>query len=188
MKLIFAQGNPGLNYTSTRHNIGYTALDSFAAKLDWSFVEKPKFYAYVAEGQVDGQKILLAKPTTFYNETGRSARAIAEFYKLNPASDILVVHDDIALPLGTVRVRQKGSGAGNNGIKSLNNHLGPDYWRLRVGIYNDMRDKMHDADFVLSRFSKDEVELLTENILPDLVDVMSDFARDTIESHSFKQT
>lgn len=156
MKVIFAQGNPETKYDGTRHNIGFALLDTFAREQDATFQEKSKFFAHIAELTANGDKILLVKPTTYYNETGQSARALVDFYKLNPATDVLVVHDDLALPLGTLRTRQKGSDAGNNGIKSLNAHLGPDYARLRIGIYNDLRERIDDADFVLSRFSKDE--------------------------------
>jgi PTH1 family peptidyl-tRNA hydrolase len=162
MKLILAQGNPGDQYSSTRHNVGFEALDHFAKKSDISFQTKPKFFADIAELSHGDDKVLLVKPSTFYNETGRSARALVDFYKLNPASDVLVIHDDLALPFGTLRTREKGSDAGNNGIKSLNAHIGPDYARLRVGIYNDLRERMDDVDFVLGRFSKEEATALTE--------------------------
>ncbi|MEP6710637.1 MAG: aminoacyl-tRNA hydrolase, partial [Candidatus Saccharibacteria bacterium] len=134
MKLIFAQGNPGDQYNTTRHNVGFAILDALAKKFEASFTSKPKFFADIAELNIEGEKILLVKPATFYNETGKSARALVDFYKLAPATDVLVVHDDLALPFGTLRTREKGSDAGNNGIKSLNAHLGPDYARLRIGI------------------------------------------------------
>jgi PTH1 family peptidyl-tRNA hydrolase len=162
MKLIFAQGNPGDQYAATRHNVGFQVLDDFASKQQVSFGSKPKFFADVAEYTSGDEKILLVKPTTFYNETGRSARALVDFYKLDPATDILVIHDDLALPFGTLRTREKGSDAGNNGIKSLNAHIDHYYARLRVGIYNDLRERMDDAEFVLSRFSKEEQAALAD--------------------------
>src|SRR5438445_447838 len=138
MKLIFAQGNPGSQYATTRHNVGFLILDQLAAKAGKEFIKKPKFHADVAELTIAGEKVLLVKPTTFYNETGQSARSLVDFYKLDTMSDVLVVHDDLALPLGTIRTREKGSDAGNNGIKSLNAHLGHDYHRIRIGIYNEL--------------------------------------------------
>lgn len=160
MKLIFAQGNPGSDYVRTRHNVGWQLLDSLASAHGASFTAQPKFHAAIATLHLGGEKVLLAKPTTFYNETGRSARAIVDFYKLAPASDVLVIHDDLALPFGSVRTREKGSDAGNNGIKSLNSHLGSSYARMRIGIWQPLRDRMHDADFVLARFSATEQQAL----------------------------
>ena len=156
MKLLFAQGNPGTDYERTRHNVGFVVLDEFARTHSAAFQPKDKFKALVAEANIDGEKVLLAKPQTFYNETGQSARAIVDFYKLDPASDVLVIHDELALPFGTLRTRRQGSDAGNNGIKSLNAHLGQNYHRLRIGIWNESRDQRGDVDFVLGKFSPDE--------------------------------
>lgn len=160
MKLILAQGNPGNEFSLTRHNIGFYMADRLAKEAGVSFTPKPKFHADIAELAVSGQKVLLVKPTTYYNETGRAARALVDFYKLDPSKDLLVIHDDLALPFGTIRTRPSGSDAGNNGIKSLNAHLGPHYARIRVGIYNPLRDQIPDADFVLAKFTADEADKL----------------------------
>ena len=181
MKLILAQGNPGSQYSSTRHNVGFAALDHFATKNDLKFQAKPKFLADIAEFTHDDNKVLLVKPSTFYNETGQCARALIDFYKLDPTSDILVVHDDLALPFGTLRTREKGSDAGNNGIKSLNAHIGPQYARLRIGIYNDLRDRMNDVDFVLGRFSKDEEAALVD-VFEKTDSIITDFLNDTFQT------
>jgi PTH1 family peptidyl-tRNA hydrolase len=162
MKVIFAQGNPGLQYANSRHNVGFTMIDHLAKIWHIEFTKKTKFHAEIAEGNIAGEKILLVKPTTFYNETGQSARLITDFYKLDPTEDILVIHDDLALPFGTIRTRNQGSDAGNNGIKSLNAHLGTSYSRIRIGIYNPKRDIVPDADFVLSMFSKVEQDAMSE--------------------------
>lgn len=177
MKIIFAQGNPGTQYQGTRHNVGFFLLDEFAKQQGTAFAVKPKFIADIAELSIEGEKVLLVKPSTFYNETGQSARAITDFYKCDPASDVLVVHDDLALPLGTIRVREKGSDAGNNGIKSLNAHLGQDYHRLRIGIFNDLRNKMDDVDFVLGKFTADEHKIIAEKIAPKVETLILDFIR-----------
>ena len=184
MKLILAQGNPGTQYATTRHNVGFQALDILASKQGATFNAKPKFLADIAEISIAGEKVLLVKPTTFYNETGRAARLLVDFYKLSPQDDLLVIPDDLALPLGTLRVREKGSDAGNNGIKSLNAHLGPDYSRLRIGIFSDLRNRMHDADFVLANFSKDEAEQLTRDILPKALELIDDFCRGQLQASS----
>ena len=185
MKLIFAQGNPGTQYAKTRHNVGWQVLNILADKRSVEWAEKSKFRAYVGEFSHDGEKVLLVKPTTFYNDTGISARALVDFYKLDPKTDVLVLHDELALPLGTIRVREKGSDAGNNGIKSLNSHLGPDYARLRIGTGNELRTRVSDVDFVLSQFTKAEAEKLNSAVIPRAIELIDDFIADdlTITSH-----
>lgn len=168
MKLIFAQGNPGATYQRTRHNVGWMVLDALAAKEGASWKAHRKYAAELAEFQLDGEKVLLVKPLSFYNETGHVARALVDFYKLTPSADVLVIHDELALPFGTIRVRQKGSDAGNNGVKSLNTHLGSVYWRIRMGIWNEHRNHMSDADFVLSTFGAAEAEQL-KHLIDDAV-------------------
>lgn len=181
MKLIFAQGNPGLQYAKSRHNAGFMVLDNFASQYQASFKPAAKFAADIASLQLNGQKVLLVKPCTFYNETGPCARHLIDFYKLNPATDLLVIHDDLALPFGTIRVRQKGSDGGNNGIKSLNSHLGQAYWRLRLGIWNDSRELLADADFVLSNFSDTELKGLQNSTLPTARSLLEQFINDQLQ-------
>jgi PTH1 family peptidyl-tRNA hydrolase len=181
MKIIFAQGNPGAQYANTRHNVGFLIVDTLAAQYRAEFVKKPKFHADIAELSIAGEKVLLVKPATFYNETGQAARALIDFYKLNVSTDLIAIHDDLALPLGTLRIRESGRDAGNNGIKSLNAHLGANYARIRVGIYNELRDRIHDADFVLSHFTKSESEMLKETITPKVVELINTFCIGTIE-------
>lgn len=185
MKIIFAQGNPTPEYSGTRHNIGFMALDSFGAKHDADFSAKSKFSAEIAELTINDEKVLLVKPTTFYNETGNSARKLLDFYKLIPRDELLVIHDDLALPFGTIRIRRKGSDAGNNGIKSLNAHIGPDYARIRIGIYNELNDRLDDADFVLSRFNEDERRMLEKSIVPKTTDLIRNFISDKLEETSY---
>lgn len=159
MKLILAQGNPGTQYDGTRHNTGFFMIDRYAAEQGASWSEKAKFHALVAELDQDGEKVILAKPTTYYNETGRAARALSDFYKIAP-EDILVIHDELALPFGTIRTRSSGSDAGNNGIKSLNTALGQGYKRLRVGIFNNNpelgKHQIDEVGVVMGKFTKEE--------------------------------
>ncbi len=186
MKIVFAQGNPGQTYNHTRHNVGFFVLDKLAnlSSLNWS--EKAKFKALVAETLIAGEKVLLVKPTTFYNETGISARKLVDFYNIDIATDFLAVHDDLALPFGTIRTRRQGSDAGNNGIKSLNSHLEPDYHRIRIGVWNELRNQSNDADFVLSRFNKDETEQLEKTITPHVIDQIEKFCAAKLEITSHK--
>lgn len=155
MKLILAQGNPGPHYATTRHNIGWQILDTYAAEQGVSFRTQSKFKADIAELHIGSEKAILVKPSTFYNQTGESAQLIASFYKIAP-QDMLIVHDELALDFGVIRTRIGGSDAGNNGIKSITAHLGPDTARIRIGIRNQLASRIDSADFVLSRFSKDE--------------------------------
>lgn len=181
MKIIFGQGNPGARYAASRHNVGFMMLDSLAKEWEVSFSSKSKFQAEIAETSRDGEKILLVKPTTFYNETGNAAHALIDFYKLDPAQDFLVIHDELALPFGTIKTRQTGSDAGNNGIKSLNSHIGNSYARIRIGIYSPLRDQMDDADFVLGRFSSNEQALL-KNLTPQVSTIVSEFIHGTFSA------
>lgn len=184
MKLIFAQGNPGSRYERTRHNVGFVVLDTIVASHKGVWKTESKFNAEVATVQIDSEKILFVKPLSFYNETGRVARSLVDFYKLTPSADVLVIHDELALPFGTVRVREKGSDAGNNGIKSLNAHLGPDYWRIRIGVWNELRDQINDADFVLSAFTANEKETLISLIGNVIEPFVHRFIAGTLESSS----
>lgn len=155
MKIILGQGNPGPNYAASRHNLGFMVLDSYAADRGLNFQAKPKFKADLAEFSHQGVKVVLVKPTTFYNETGQTARALLDFYKLD-SQDLLIVHDELALPYGVIRTRLGGSDAGNNGIKSINQQVGLDTARVRIGICNQQRGFIDDVDFVLGRFNADE--------------------------------
>lgn len=184
MKLILAQGNPEATYDNTRHNIGFRIIDEFAKSHGLTWSNKSKFNAHIAETTVDGEKVMLAKPTTYYNETGQSARKLIDFYNLDPATDLLVIHDELALPFGTIRTRKQGSDAGNNGIKSLNSHVGDEYHRIRIGIANDLRDTIGDADFVLNKFTKGEDETLTK-LTTELFDFIVDFIKGNL-SHETK--
>ncbi len=184
MKIILAQGNPEITFDGTRHNVGFAAIDFCAAEKGVVFQAKPKFDALIAELSDGEEKVLLVKPTTYYNETGRTARALVDFYKLE-TSDVLVIHDELALPFGTLRTREKGSDAGNNGIKSLSAHIGENYARIRVGIWNEIADKQGSFDFVLGKFSSEDTEKLQKDIFPKISNLIDDFitGKHTSTSH-----
>jgi PTH1 family peptidyl-tRNA hydrolase len=179
MKLIIGLGNPENRYNGTRHNVGFRMLDSIAHQMGESFLGKPKFKADVAEGTINDERVILAKPTTFYNETGESMRLLVDFYKINP-EDVLIVHDELALPFGTIRTRQGGSDAGSNGIKSINAHGGEASYRLRIGVWNELRDKMDDVAFVLGKFSAEEQKVLTE-LESTVFSLVEKFCHDVLE-------
>jgi len=184
MKVIIGLGNPETRYNNTRHNTGFAAVDAIAKKASASFQTKDKFKAHVAETTLSGEKVLLVKPLTFYNESGQSYRAIVDFYKLEP-EDVLIIHDELSLPFGTVRNRVGGSDAGNNGIKSINTHGGDSTVRIRVGVGSEHRTVMGDTDFVLGRYSKDEHAILNDQLMPKILTSIESFISGTFEHTSF---
>ncbi|MDR0591600.1 MAG: aminoacyl-tRNA hydrolase [Candidatus Nomurabacteria bacterium] len=158
MKLVIFQGNPGRQYQKTRHNMGFIMADYLAIKHSLKWRSSAKFEAEVAEW--DG--VLLVKPQTFYNETGRAVRKLVDFYKVVPRDELVVVCDDLNLPFGALRTRENGSNGGNNGLKSISATVGEEYKRLRIGTDNELRTTLGDTDFVLSKFSKEEWEQLPD--------------------------
>lgn len=181
MKIIFAFGNPGVNYSNTRHNVGFMAVNLTARQHNARFAIKHKFFSEIAELSVDNEKVLLVKPTTYYNEVGRPARVLMDFYNVAP-DNFLIIHDDLALPFGTLRIRQGGQHGGNNGLKSLSAHLPAAFWRLRIGILSAQRNQMPDADFVLGRFTPDEQTTLQTCIMPAARDYIDHFIKGTIHA------
>lgn len=179
MKLIIGLGNPEERYKHTRHNVGFRVLSEYAAEKGIEFKYKEKFKACIAELVVNEEKIILAKPTTYYNNVGEAVGLIADFYKIQPQG-ILIVHDELALPFGTIRTRLGGSDAGNNGIKSITQHIDPETARIRIGIYNNLRDRFNDADFVLSRFTEEEADKLS-NISKKAIDIIHTFLEGTFD-------
>jgi len=161
MKVIVGLGNPGAKYHGTRHNIGFEVID-YLAKAPAVGAFRSAFSAQVAEATEADEKILLMKPETFMNLSGRSVRAIVDFYKLTTA-DVLVVCDDFNLPLGKLRVRANGSAGGQNGLKNIQECLGTDaYLRMRVGVGQPGPGEA--VDFVLSRFKPGERATVDEAI------------------------
>ena len=185
MKVILALGNPGEKYAYTRHNAGFLIIDQLAAGQSAQFSNKPKFFSDIAELNMSGEKILLVKPTTYYNDVGISARAILDFYKLT-LDDLLIIHDDTALDFGKIRVRKGGESAGNNGLKSLHRHVGSEFWHVRIGTDNLLRRQIGDVEFVLSKFNADEQKILRDWTIPESIKLIGTFLDDTIEPLSVK--
>lgn len=154
--LIIGLGNPGKQYEATRHNIGFTCLDALADKQDFEpWIDKRDLKSHLTTKQLGNTRVILAKPTTFMNLSGEAAQAICHFYKI-PQSDVVAVYDEYAIPFGQIRTRVGGEAAGHNGVKSLIQHLGADFGRLRIGI--NAESPMQMSDFVLAKFSPDEAE------------------------------
>lgn len=173
MKVVFGLGNPEQKYTHTRHNVGFWALDQIAASYSTEYKAAAKLHAVVADMMVGSERVLLVKPTTYYNEVGQSARAIMDFYKLSP-EDFLIAHDDLALPLGTIRTRLGGSDGGSNGLKSLAAHIGTDTARLRIGVWTDSHHGTDRVGIVLGKLAKDEQRVLDSQI-DTILGIATDF-------------
>ncbi len=159
MYLIVGLGNPGREYVNTRHNIGYETIDVLCGKYGVS-LNKTKFRADCGEAVIAGEKALLIKPLTYMNLSGESVREFAEFYKVDN-DRVIVLYDDVALPVGKLRIRPKGSPGGHNGIRNIIYQLGSEEFpRVRIGIGAPPHPEFPMADYVLGRFSKEETELL----------------------------
>ncbi len=134
LKIIIGLGNPGHEYERTRHNAGFMVVDALAKSIGITWKHEPKLRSMIAEGVIDGEKIILVKPTTFMNNSGESVRAVVDYWKLH-ASSMIVVSDDIDLPFGQIRFRLEGGAGGHNGLKSLIQYLGTQQFpRLKVGV------------------------------------------------------
>lgn len=171
MNIIVGLGNPGKKYEDTRHNAGFLALDFVIEKLN-SKIEKPQdnFDSKIFNNQIDDHKIILVKPQTFMNESGKAVKAICDFYKINCKTNLLILHDDIDLPFGTIRLTKSSSSAGHNGVQDIIDKLGTqDFQRIRIGIESraSKNDIPTDA-FVLQNFSKDELQKLRDEIMPNI--------------------
>ena len=170
IKLIVGLGNPGARYAKSRHNIGFLIVERFARAHALDFARK-RFNAQIAEGTLGEQRILLCKPQTFMNSSGEAAGKLFAFYKVAP-HDLLVVYDDLDLPLGKMRIRSRGSSGGHHGMESIIAHIGTsDYPRLRVGIGRPDPDA--DIDHVLGNFDDDERTVMDETFARavDAIDV-----------------
>lgn len=160
MYLIVGLGNPGEKYNSTRHNIGFEVIDYISNKYNIE-TNRIKFKGVYGEGFINGTKVILLKPTTYMNLSGESIREVVDFYKLQD-DEVIVLYDDISLDIGKLRIREKGSAGGHNGIKSIISHLSSDVFpRIKIGVGQPKGDLV---SHVLGRFSPAENEVLKESI------------------------
>lgn len=172
--LIVGLGNPGTEYEQTRHNIGFACLDAFAKANNFDpWIDKKDLKCQTTSGQLGETRVILCKPTTFMNLSGEAAQAIAHFYKI-PAGQTVVVYDEIDIPFGQIRSRMGGSSAGHNGVKSLIQHLGEDFGRVRIGIGPKTHEKMDSADFVLAKFSSEQQAQL-KNLTQEANAILSEY-------------
>lgn len=169
---IFGLGNHGKSYDDTRHNAGCLALDALSEAFgEGEFSDKPKFLADVQEARVGVAPLLLLKPKTYMNLSGDSVRKVVDFYKLDPASQVIVLSDDIDLPLGELRLRMKGGPGTHNGLKSIVDSFGEEFPRIRIGL-GEPPQGADLANWVLSRMTKEEKEALQGSFaeLPKMIE------------------
>lgn len=173
--LLVGLGNPGAKYDLTRHNVGFLCLDDFVAKTDEmeSWVAKKDLKCLLSSGQVGDARVLAIKPTTFMNLSGQAVQAVINFYKISP-DHIAVIHDELDVDFGQIRLRVGGSSAGHNGIKSITETIGEAYGRIRVGIGPKQPTAISSEDFVLQKFSTNEQAQLP-NLSREVNSILSEY-------------
>ena len=157
MYVIAGLGNPGKEYASSRHNAGYMAVEYLAGKLNTK-LNKLKFNSVYGDTSINGEKVMLVKPVTYMNKSGIAIAEIVKFYKIS-TSNLIVIYDDIDIPLGALRIRPSGSAGTHNGMKSIVDSIGSEFPRIRIGIGRN--EEMDLADFVLQKFSRNEKDIVT---------------------------
>jgi len=171
--LIVGLGNPGRKYRKNRHNVGFMAVDRLA-EVEGINMGRVQHRAIFGKGEIAGKPVILAKPQTYMNDSGDSVNSLARYYKI-PHTRVLVVYDELDLPLGSLRLRQKGGSGGHNGMKSVIQHLGNDFPRLRLGIGRPP-GRMEPAAYVLRDFGKDEL-LEVDALLDEAVAAIKSFVQ-----------
>lgn len=167
IKLFVGLGNPGPDYEATRHNAGFWWIDALARELKVNLVPERSYYGLAGRTSVNGQSVWLLQPQTFMNLSGKSVASLARFFKIQP-EEILVVHDELDLPPGQVKLKRSGSHAGHNGLRDIHAQLGsPDYWRLRIGIGHP-GEKSEVANWVLKKPAPDQRTLIEDSIAHSL--------------------
>ena len=162
IKLIVGLGNPGAEYTATRHNAGFWFVDQLARDAGASLRDERRFHGHYGRGRLNGQEIHLLEPQTFMNRSGQSVVAVAQFFKILP-DEILVAHDELDLPVGTVRLKQGGGHGGHNGLRDTIAHIGETFWRMRLGIGHP-GNKAEVIDYVLTRAPRAEEDLILDAV------------------------
>lgn len=165
MFLLIGLGNFGKEYTKTRHNFGFMAIDNIVEKYGFSAAGK-KFSSEIFTGEIANKKIIALKPQTYMNLSGKAALEAVQFYKIS-TQNIIVLHDEIDLPLGTIKTKIGGGNAGHNGLKSIDSTIGKEYWRIRLGVGRPQNAEFEIADYVLSKFTQEE-SFIVEKIIKDL--------------------
>lgn len=188
MKLIIGLGNPGKQYQLTRHNVGFTVIDQLADKFAIGMTLKG-FDAVYGKGKIDNVPVLLVEPQTFMNRSGLSVARLFEYFKIDNYTDVIVVHDDLDLPFGTLRLKAGGGHGGHKGLLSTIEHLGvSDFFRVRVGI-GKPAGKIPTEDYVLNRFSAEERQHLPKVVaaaVEAIVDILSVGIQTAMNRHNVR--
>ncbi len=185
--LVVGLGNIGKDYEHTRHNIGFVCVDALATAIDadsWS--NKKDLHAHIATASAGDTRVILCKPTTLMNLSGKAVQAISHFYKIAP-EDIVVVHDELDINFGAIRTRTGGGNAGHNGIKSISQTIGEGYGRVRIGIGPKSPEQIDSADFVLAKFNTKESQQI-KNLTQETTAILTEYiysAQLPVETRSF---
>lgn len=181
MFLIVGLGNPGRQYFNTRHNVGFIAVDHIISRYNCLGSTSSKFDAELASGIIEGHKICLAKPMTYMNLSGRAVASICAYYKI-PQKHLIVIHDDIDLEVGQLKAKLGGGSGGHNGLKSIDQHIGNNYFRIRIGVGRPDQVSIEVADYVLGQFKTEEyqkilltIELISTNLITLLAGKIEEF-------------
>lgn len=178
MKLIVGLGNPGKEYEKTRHNVGFDVIDAYLKSKSITSC-KEKFQGVYSEYTLNGEKIILLKPQKYMNLSGEVIRKYVDFYKIN-IDDILIIHDDLDTPCGSVKLRMSGGSGGHNGLKNIELHLNTkDYKRIKVGVSNDKN--IDTKDYVLGSFSKEDRKKIDDSI-EYIMNILDDYPKITFEN------
>jgi PTH1 family peptidyl-tRNA hydrolase len=173
--MLVGLGNPGKDYDLTRHNVGFLCLDAFVKQTDEmaEWIQKKDFKALVSTGKLGDKQVIVMKPTTFMNLSGEAVQAVANFYNIVP-TNIVVIHDELDIDFGHIRLRSGGSSAGHNGVKSVSKYIGEDYGRIRIGVGPKHPAKIQSEDFILQKFSSQEQEQLP-NLTREITSIISEY-------------
>jgi peptidyl-tRNA hydrolase, PTH1 family len=173
--IVVGLGNPGKTYDLTRHNVGFLCLDAFVNQANEmaEWIQKKDLKALVSTGRLGDKQVIAMKPATFMNISGEAVQSVANFYNILPA-DIIVIHDELDIDFGQIRLRTGGSSAGHNGIKSVSQHIGEDYGRIRIGVGPKHPAKIKSEDFVLQKFSTEEQAQLP-NLAREVTSIISEY-------------
>lgn len=175
IKLIVGLGNPGKDYNLTRHNVGFACLDEFVSKSDEmsDWILKKDLKCLISSGRFGDTQVYTIKPTTFMNLSGEAVQEVVHFYKISPAN-IVVIHDELDIKFGQIRLRAEGSSAGHNGLKSIIQNLSESFGRIRIGIGPKSPAQIDSADFVLQKFSAEEQTQLP-NMYKEVIAILSEY-------------
>lgn len=182
MKIVAGLGNPGREYESTPHSIGFEVADAVARDIGAAFRPAASFKGELADGRFAGGKVIVVKPMTFMNLSGDCVAPVVKYHNATPA-DLVVVSDDIDLPVGKIRIRRGGSAGGHNGLKSVIERLGtPDFTRVRIGVGRDRSDRSHVVGHVLGKFPAEVRALMTDRMIPAAVKAICQVLSEGLES------